>query len=68
MDQSACSITQSHVQNSLDFLITVYVHVKYICREFSPYSAVHYDALAGCSDPEWYIEEFRKETILDVEV
>ncbi|XP_060763703.1 protein shortage in chiasmata 1 ortholog isoform X3 [Neoarius graeffei] len=35
--------------------------------EFSLYSAVPYDAVANCSAPQWDIEEFGKEDILDAE-
>ncbi|XP_034154783.2 uncharacterized protein LOC113528158 isoform X2 [Pangasianodon hypophthalmus] len=35
--------------------------------EFSPYSAAPCDALAGCSSPQWDVEDFEKETILDAE-
>ncbi|TSO98514.1 Sushi domain-containing protein 1 [Bagarius yarrelli] len=35
--------------------------------EFSPYSAVNYDAVACCSATQWDIEEFGKETVWDTE-
>ncbi|XP_047674853.1 uncharacterized protein LOC113656795 isoform X3 [Tachysurus fulvidraco] len=38
-----------------------------LIEEFSPYSAVPHAAVDSCSNPQWDIEEFIKEIILDAE-